>query len=565
MFPLQVFKKQVNMKHCLLFFLISFSLITLNSCKKEISNSTDTSIELNARKIQYAPFEIMEIQTSSFLFTGDSLLANIGDTTLTMYTDSAGATVLLPRLNDGTHELRFNINDKRYSVRFQVKALTNLGTPQQYWQTATQQFNTQISILRQQRDSLLADGVPASELSALNQDITNYTQLIQQKQAEFNQLSNGEKADFVEFMEVNKPLLDSLRQLNGPLLASVNTLRITQQVENYESNVNAAEIRFVKKVIRTVAHIPLLKVCFQLAALPVPNPLFKAGAGLAAFVLTTDFVLDAMNTAALGKQLVKKRIKPFLVNNPTVSGFLNNQETSVNIQGNYRNIIDSDPNARIQSNENGPVIQRIADNYSAFKRSYDFLMGLIPSLLRPSFRVAPLPTTVETEARSIFNEYIVVNNSTNPNVSITQLNQPDGSIKLKASTTLTGTQNFSYDINYVNANFTTNLKKTVNATVTNGSSCPGALGAYWVKNFFIANPGGYESAEMILLPDGVMKYKLQSESTYRTYAYTLSGCLVSFDMFGCMNDWFFYVSGQTSFSVSNSCSNIYRNHVFVKQ
>jgi hypothetical protein len=148
---------------------------------------------------------------------------------------------------------------------------------------------------------------------------------------------------------------------------------------------------------------------------------------------------------------------------------------------------------------------------------------------------------------------------------LSQINQPDGSIKLKASTTVAGTQNFTYDINYVNANFTTNLKKTVNASVTNGSSCPSALGAYWVKNFFVANPGSYESAEMILLPDGVMKYKLVSESTYRTYTYTLSGCLVSFNMFGCLNDWFFYTSGQTNFSATNPCGGIYRNHVFTKQ
>ncbi len=553
------------MKSSHVFFLISFSLITFSSCKKEIQDTTtDTTIEVSANKNLYAPLEIMLIRAINLQFPVDSLQAKIGDAILTMYTDSSGATVLLPRLADGAHELRFKVNEQEYKLRFQMKALENQATPQQYWQTANQYFNTQISMLRQQRDSLLADGIPASELSALNQDIANYTQLIQQKQATFNQLTLAEKEDFASFMAANASLLDSLRQLNAPLLASVNTLRINQLVPDYESSVNACEIRFVKKVIFTVAKIPVLQACFQLAALPVPNPLFKAGAGLAAFVVATDFVLDAMNTATLGKQLVTKRIKPFQMNNPTVNGFLNNQETTVDMQGNYRNIIDSDPGARIQNNENGPIIQRIADYYRSFKRSYDWLMDLIPSLLRPSFRISPLPTRVNSEARSIFNEYVVVNNCSNPNVTITQLNQPDGTIKLKASTTLTGTQNFSYDINYVNENFTTNLKKTVTATITNGSSCPGALGGYWVRNNFIANPGSYESAEMILLPDGVMKYKLQSESTYRTYTYTLSGCLVLFDLFGCMNG-FNYISGQTNFSFTNTCSNIYRNHAFFKQ
>ena len=45
------------------------------------------------------------------------------------------------------------------------------------------------------------------------------------------------------------------------------------------------------------------------------------------------------------------------------------------------------------------------------------------------------------------------------------MDQPDGSIKIKATTTATTDQTFTYNVNYTNSNFTNGLTKTVNAKV----------------------------------------------------------------------------------------------------
>src|SRR5690606_13095226 len=68
--------------------------------------------------------------------------------------------------------------------------------------------------------------------------------------------------------------------------------------------------------------------------------------------------------------------------------------------------------------------------------------------------------------RNIYNQYVSITNVSNPNVTIQQINSPDGSIKIKATTTSTTDQTFTYDVNYTNSNFTHNLTKTVNAKVT---------------------------------------------------------------------------------------------------
>jgi hypothetical protein len=541
-------------------FMLFLLLFGVLGCKKSNPDTTELAIELSASKSKYASFEIMEIAANSSVFTNGTVPATIGDIQLTMTAENNKAYVLLPRLSDGLHQLQFQLNTKSFVVKFQVENKVNIPAPDTYFQSANQEILTNISFLEQQIDSLLAAGDPASELAALSQDLTHYNQVLQDQTAAYNQLSVAEKADFAAFLAANKYLIDSLRILNAPLAVSVNALRIAQQVEDHETNVNLAEKQFVKKVIVTVAHIPLLQICFQLVA--VPNPLFSAGATIAAVILTTDFILDVDKTATMGKRLVKKRLKPFLLLLPATSGFLNNQETQVDVKADYRSINTTDPDNRTQNNENGPVIQRISNYYKSFKASYEMFVGLLPSLLRPTYSIASLPANSTSQQRNVFNNYIEISNCSNPDVTISQINQADGSIKLKATTALTGTQSFSYDITYLNADFTTNLKKTVNATVTNGSSCPGALGTYYVKNSLIA--GGVENAEMILLPDGVMKYKLSTESTYRTYSYTMSGCLVLFDIFGCELG-FFYVNGTTNYTHSNTCSATYRNHIFIKQ
>ena len=67
---------------------------------------------------------------------------------------------------------------------------------------------------------------------------------------------------------------------------------------------------------------------------------------------------------------------------------------------------------------------------------------------------------------------------------------------------------------------------------------------------------------MILMFDGIMKYKLQSESTYRTYTYIFSGYLHLFDLFGCLNG-FKKPRAKPIFSLTNICINFYRGRAFL--
>ena len=536
-------------------------------CKKSNPEPTDSSIELSATKSKYASFEIMEIEANSPIFGSGDLSANIGNVQLTITTDNNKAYVLLPRLTDGLHELNFQLGAKNYVVKFNILNLVGIPFPDAYIQLASQQILSSISFIEQQIDSLQAQGVPPSELNALTQDLARYNQIFQDQVAAFNQLTPSEKGDFAAFMAVNQPLMDSLRVLNAPLSSSIDVLRTAQQIPDFEDDVEISESKFYKKVIVTVAHIPLVYASFHLVS--VPNPWVSAGGAIAAVVLTTDFILEIDKTATMGKRLVNSRIKPFNFFSPNVNSFLNDQETDVDVNADYRNVIETDPNNRTQNNENGPVIQRIANYYKGLKTTYERLVGLLPSLLRPTYVVAPLPANSTTQKRAVFNEYIQISNCNNPNVTLTQIDQADGSIKLKASTTLNGTQNFSYDIEYLNTDFTTNLKKTVNASVTNGSPCPNALGTYQVKNIFVGNSGTYDWGYMILLADGTGKYRLSTETNFTTFTYTSQSCFIDLrNLFGCSQPNVltgFYYNGNSTYTWTNTCSSVYRSHVFYKQ
>lgn len=97
---------------------------------------------------------------------------------------------------------------------------------------------------------------------------------------------------------------------------------------------------------------------------------------------------------------------------------------------------------------------------------YNSFRNNLPEIFKPSFVMTSLKNTFNNTTRSIYNQYVSITNNSNPNVTLQQLNQADGSIKIKATTTASTDQSFTYDVNYTNSNFTSGLKKTVSAKVT---------------------------------------------------------------------------------------------------
>jgi hypothetical protein len=85
--------------------------------------------------------------------------------------------------------------------------------------------------------------------------------------------------------------------------------------------------------------------------------------------------------------------------------------------------------------------------------------------------------------RAVNNKYINITNVSNPSVTLEKINQPDGSIKIKATTTATTNQEFTYNIEYTNDGFTISLNKAVNAeVVVDCQDLPVINSAQWICN-----------------------------------------------------------------------------------
>lgn len=452
-----IMKKSSSLIIYSIFTLVTIFLFSLNSCSKKDEGTKTEPIILSAEKSQYAPYEIVTISASENIFTIKSFTAKINNIEVIISANDSIASFVLPNLINGNYDLNFTLNEKKYSVPITVSSLSNILSADQYFNDIQSDITQNINDLNSQITLLEQNSANPSEYANLKNDVIKFTNLLNDFTVSYNNLSASEKLEFAKTMAANKASIDEYNNLTSALQTSTATLRTTQSVQDYETGVETSMAAFTVSVIYTVGHIPFILSGTKLAAAT-----FNPGVILACGIVTGSFLINVSRTASLGAALVGKSLKPFeFIAQTSQTVYNSGVETVSDIQAKYRSLLNSDTN----NSENGSTINTIVEKYNYFKDKYNSFINELPDIFRPSYIMTSLKNTYNSTTRSIYNQYVSITNVSNPNVTLQQLNQPDGSIKIKVTNTASTDQTFTYNLNYTNSNFTNGLTKTVNAKV----------------------------------------------------------------------------------------------------
>lgn len=502
-------KKSSNLLIKYTFLLCTIIFFSLNSCSKEDEVTNAEPISLSTEKKQYAPFEIVTIKTVENIFSVATQIGKINGVDVELATDGNNAAFVLPNFANGTYNLTFSLGNNRYNVPVKVAALTSISSTDTYFSEMQSNLNDNISDLNNHISNLqIAEGNKA-EVQTLQNDLVFYQNQLNSYTSQYNRLTSEEKIIFAETIAANKATIDEYNMLTADFNQSIASLSTTQTVQDYETQVEISKGKFAARVIYTVGHIPFILAGGKVAAASSGNP----GVLLALGVVVTSFMVNVMNTATMAKTLTSKSLKPdeFIIESGQ-KVFQTGVETVENAQAKYRSLINSDGG--------NATISNIVDTYNNLKDKYNNFRNNLPSIFRPSFVIASLKNTFTSTTRSVYNQYINITNVSNPNVSLQKIAQSDGSLKLKATTSATTDQTFTYDVEYTNSNFASNLKKSVNAkvlVVTDSTAIYKAACVGWwtVKGYDPINPTTTYTLE--LFADGSGTYHLSGDPvTYRT-------------------------------------------------
>ena len=497
--------------------MFTISFLSLNSCSKddeEKKTETGTEIEtltLSAEKSKYSPYEIVTISAPENVFTSQSFTAKINNIEIIISSNENVASFVLPNLSNGNYDLSFTLNGKIYIVPISVSSLSNVLSADQYFNEIKSGMTQKINDLNSQIIQLEQNSTNPSEYANLKNDVIKYTNLLNDYTNSYNNLSVMDKIEFAKTMAANKASIDEYNQLTNALNSSTKSLKKANSVQDYEKIVGNSSQAFVVSVIYTAGHIPFILAGTKLAATTL-NP----GVIIACGILTGSFLVNTAITISAAISLTSKSIKPFeFISQTNQTIYDTDIETVLDIQAKYRSLIYSDSN----NSENGGVIHTIVEKYNYFKEKYNGFISELPSIFRPSYSMTSLKNMFNSSARSIYNQYVNITNISNPNVTLQQLNQPDGSIKIKATTTATTDQTFTYDVNYTNNNFANGLKKTVDAKVLAVTDSTAIYKAAVVGNWTMTwhDPGPVANNQ-------IDKFTLNAEGTgFRSWT-KCSGC-----------------------------------------
>jgi hypothetical protein len=437
------------MKKIILIIAFILGITIIDSCKKDEATKIEP-ISLSTEKSQYAPYEIVIIKPGENIFSAIAQSGKIKgvDVELTIYENTAA--FVLPDFENGTYNLTFSLGDKYYEVPVNVTALQNISTADTYFSEMQTNMNDNISDLNDHIAALQTREGNTADVQALQNDLVFFQNQLNSYTSRYNSLSSEEKKVFAKTIAANKTTLDEYNSLTANFNQSASTLT----VRDYETEVEISMGKFVASVIYTAGHIPFILAGGKVAAASAGNP----GVILALGVVVTSFMVNVVSTATMAQNLTIKSLKPYeFINESGQKVFQKGVETVESAQAKYRSLVNSDGG--------NSTISTIVETYNSLKDKYNNFRNSLPSILRPSYVIASLKNTFTSTTRSVHNKYINITNVNNPNVTLQKIVQSDGSLTLKATTDATTDQTFTYDVEYTNSNFASNLKKTVNAKV----------------------------------------------------------------------------------------------------
>jgi hypothetical protein len=444
----------------------AFICLFFTACTKEDNEAkTETElIQLSTNKDIYASYEIVTFSTSENQISEPSFTATINGTEILVEQNENQASFILPNLPNGNYNLSFNNSNKKYNVTVKVQAISNISSADQYFNAIESGMQQGIAALNSQIVQLEQNSTDQDEYANLKKDVEKYTNLLNGYKTSYNNLSTAEKAEFAKTIAANIASINEFNNLSSNLKSGISTLKIAQSVQDYEKGVEVSKGAFAASVAFTAAHIPAMITTAKLIA--SPNPWITTGAVLATGLIFTSYCINVDETITASHNLTSKAIKPFeFISEISAPIFETGAEAVTAIQAKYRSLMNTD-NA-----DSGSTISSIIENYNNLKEKYNGFVNALPSILKPGYIMNSLKSTYQSTTRTIYNQYISITNVSNTNVKLEQLNQADGSTKIKVTNTSDSDQTFTYDVNYTNSKFSNGLTKTVYAKVLAANSC----------------------------------------------------------------------------------------------
>lgn len=441
------------------FLLAGLASFFLGSCTKEAESPKvlpPTAATLSTPKATYAPFEVVTIKTPKNALGASPFDAQLNGQKVRVYPTDTVAVFVMPDVANGPYTLTLTANSVAYSLNITALALITVLSPEVYFTALETQMNRNLAAITAQADAVLQSGGPAAEGQALKQNAQQYAALFGTYKTAYQNLSPSDKLNFARAMAANKADDDAYEGLAAAAAGQANALRGTQAVTNYEAGVDASMKAFKALVIFTVAHIPFIVAEAQvLAAAPNPFMAVVLGGTIASFLVHATLARSTAGT------LLNKSLKPFQGLGIDQTSYGSGTDVPVNVSVDYESLTPADETTGTR----GSILDAGLAKYKSFREAFNNLASQLPAPLQPTAIVSVLKAQASTLSRAVHNSYVRISNLSNPAVTLTPLNQADGSLKVRATTTAATTQNFSYDLAYVNTGFSPGLTKRVAAQV----------------------------------------------------------------------------------------------------
>ena len=519
--------------------LIFFFLLILVACSKDNSSDESTiDIVIKTEKTDYQPLEIVNLQSSTEIFAGATILGKINDIDITLESNENTASFILPDLENGTYNCTFSMNQKNYSIPIKVVSNLNISTPLFYFNQFNNNLASNITVLNNQINNLQVNTFDQIQINELKADVIKFTNLKNEFELSYNNLSASEKLVFAKTMSANKHILEQFENFITTYSNSTASLRTSSSVDDYEEKVKLSSVHFVTSVVHNIAIILAIAVTIKIIGTSAALPYVTAGATVTLVGLFAGFIVLTKQNIIAMHQLLNKTFQVDEINDvPTQNIYLNAAAKLESFTAKYRTLINDDQNDQ----SSGVISKKIIKSYNKLKDDYNDLINILPGFLKPSFNMPAIKSTFSVFTRTIHNKYIKISNCSNPNVILEKENLQNGSYTVKAINSNAITQNFTYQIKYDNSDFGTALSKTVSASVSGG-----------LNNDLLLLTGGSTKRWKVIvsrsnsndvLGTSIIKYTFNIDNTYTK---TFNGNAAAGGTFGFDQNNNFYFNASTN-------------------
>jgi len=490
-----------------------FLLVFLNGCTEESNVENTVTVHLSSEKSEYAPYEIVTIAGSG-IPSGEGVgKAAVGGMEVLVSGDGNAISFVLPDLPNGSYDFSYVVNNNNYIAPIQVAALQDIKGADEYYGEIESRVLGSMDQLNAQLAALEGNPDLSQEYANLKKDIIRNRERFDEYSAAYKRLSAAEKEEFAKVIAANKSFLETYDDNSAALRESTARLRTAASVQDYEKEVEISAAAFVKLVIFTGFHVSAMVVTGKMIAKPLGW--VSVGGAVALGLVFTSYCIHVDETITAAGILINSALKPFeFLPEKIKEQYDSGKEKIADIQAKYRSLMASD-----ETDGSGGILTTIVKSYTEFMAGHNSFMDKLPSILKPTYIMNPLKTSFTSAARSVRNKYIKVTGLNNPNVELEQLNQEDGSIKLKVTNNTFSDQDFSYEVHYTHMGFNNSLKKTVNAKVLAlVDSIPiytaSAIGSYTVD--YSAEPGNTTGIKLYceLKADNIAKYTIYNSPSW---------------------------------------------------